>query len=189
MTIDSSGNLFGATASGGASGDGTVFELPNTITVPPPAKVGGLDPTFGVGGVASHNVGITSTAGLAVQGDGKSIIAGTAGTASSGTFAVTRYNADGSLDTSFGVNGVANIFLWRRRPGGRRDVASKRGHSIAGTATTEVDSQPTGSRFALAEFTPAGALDSSFGNGSRSGRRPASPQPARSPLTLPARWS
>jgi uncharacterized delta-60 repeat protein len=165
LTIDSSGNLFGATAGGGASGDGTVFELPNSITVFPPAKVGGLDPTFGVGGVASHDVGITSTAGLAVQGDGKSLIAGTAGTTDAGTFAVTRYNADGSLDTSFGDNGVATTSFGGDDQAAGETLLPNGDTLIAGTATTEVSGQPTGSQFALAEFTPAGALDTSFGNG------------------------
>src|SRR5262249_36277359 len=48
--------------------------------VPIAAKVGGLDPAFGVNGLVSHNLGLTSTSDLlAHPADSKSIIVGTAG--------------------------------------------------------------------------------------------------------------
>jgi uncharacterized delta-60 repeat protein len=134
---------------------------PPPPTSPPPAPVktiGALDPTFGVNGLASHNVGLTSTAGVVVQSDGKSVIAGTAGTSPSQQFGVTRYNADGSLDTSFGTNGVVTSSF------GGSDVASAVAYLpatgdilVAGTDTTA-----SGSRFVLAEYTPAGVLDTTF---------------------------
>src|SRR6185503_11534416 len=68
---------------------------------------GDLDPTFGTGGVVvtdleggSHDV---ATA-VAVQPDDKIVVAGTCGI-DPFRIAVTRYEADGSLDTNFGTGG------------------------------------------------------------------------------------
>src|SRR5262245_25508874 len=70
---------------------------------------GDLDPTFGNGGkvrTALSPYGATASA-VALQPDGKVVVAGFVlpdfGTYA---FAIVRYNADGSLDTSFGENGV-----------------------------------------------------------------------------------
>ena len=69
-------------------------------------------PTFGIG----DGTAITPVAALydgavdiAIQPDGKYLVLSAANTASSGQdidFALTRYNADGSLDLDFGANGV-----------------------------------------------------------------------------------
>src|SRR5262249_3782723 len=115
------------------------------ITLFAPAKIGGLNPAFGVGGIAAHNVGMTSTVGVVVQGDGNSIIAGTTGSAGSQTFGLTRYNTDGSVDTTFGQNGSVQIpFTGDVQAAG--EVLLKSGDIlVAGTDTTLVNSQPVGS--------------------------------------------
>jgi uncharacterized delta-60 repeat protein len=153
-----------------ASYGGDISFLTNTsaavnILVAAPATVGGLDPTFGSMGVASHNVGITSTVGLVVQGDDKSVIAGIGGAEGSEVFAVTRYNADGSLDTTFGNNGVANTSFGGDDTASAVTLLGNGDILVAGTSTTIVNGQATGSQFALAEYTSAGVLDTSFGNG------------------------
>jgi uncharacterized repeat protein (TIGR03803 family) len=65
LILDGSGNLYGATERGGASGDGTVFELSNS-------------PSFAVSGFPS-----SATAGAA------------------GSFTVTALNADGTVNTGY----------------------------------------------------------------------------------------
>ena len=71
---------------------------------------GTLDTSFGVGGKVTTDFGLTETASsVVVQSDGKIIVAG--GTypifpSSGGQFALARYNSNGSLDTSFGDNGL-----------------------------------------------------------------------------------
>src|SRR6478752_3045793 len=67
---------------------------------------GALDLTFGADGILTTPTGAAG-ADVAVQPDGKVVVA--AGTVNAGQsdFGVVRYNADGSLDTSFGVSGVA----------------------------------------------------------------------------------
>ena len=63
---------------------------------------GSLDPTFGTNGIVTTDLGGTDYAyGVAIQSDGKIVVAGQTGT----DFALVRYNTDGSLDTTFGSNG------------------------------------------------------------------------------------
>src|SRR3982750_4055511 len=61
-----------------------------------------LDKTFGNNGYAVTNFkGGAVLNSIAIQVDGKIVAAGT----NNGNFAVSRYNADGSTDNSFGTNG------------------------------------------------------------------------------------
>jgi len=59
-----------------------------------------LDPTFGAGGKVTTFVGSSNSYAnaMAVQPDGKIVVAGVP--------LLTRYNSDGTLDTSFGTNGI-----------------------------------------------------------------------------------
>lgn len=66
---------------------------------------GALDPSFGSGGVASLPFPAGSFGGgdaVAIQPDGKIVVAGEAKGAVDGDVAVLRYQADGTLDPSFG---------------------------------------------------------------------------------------
>jgi uncharacterized delta-60 repeat protein len=69
---------------------------------------GSLDPTFGAGGKASGPMigGLTPPRAIAFQPDGK-IIAGAISFTNSQDFSATRYNADGTVDPSFGSDGTA----------------------------------------------------------------------------------
>ena len=77
--------------------------------VPARAASGDLDPTFGVGGKVTTDFasGSDFASGVALQSDGKLVAAGTTEPPGGvGTdLAVARYNADGSLDPSFGGDG------------------------------------------------------------------------------------
>jgi len=74
---------------------------------------GGLDSSFGTGGKVITNVPVPSSdvaAGEAIQPDGKIVEVGTASVFAPdgeivGDIALTRFNADGSVDTSFGMGG------------------------------------------------------------------------------------
>jgi uncharacterized delta-60 repeat protein len=138
-------------------------------TNPPPAPIvpkqtGQLDPTFGTAGVASNNVGFAATSGLAVGPNGQSVIAGVIGSPGSQEFGVTRYNADGSLDTTFGTNGIASVSFpgTDAQPCGVTVLPN--GQILeAGTASVESGGQITSSQFALALFNTDGSIDTSFG--------------------------
>jgi uncharacterized delta-60 repeat protein len=69
---------------------------------------GSLDPTFGEGGKVRTRFQERSIArDVAVTRNGKILVAGSMG----GDFALARYNGDGSLDESFGVNGLVRAPL------------------------------------------------------------------------------
>ncbi|MGK3991772.1 delta-60 repeat domain-containing protein [Sorangium sp. So ce1024] len=81
---------------------------------------GTLDTTFGTNGIARINVvegGTTETArGIVVQSSGKVVLAGNvehdpSATPADADLAVVRFNADGTLDTTFGDDGVAIVDL------------------------------------------------------------------------------
>ncbi|MEP6467029.1 MAG: T9SS type A sorting domain-containing protein [Parafilimonas sp.] len=49
---------------------------------------------------------------VAVQANDKIVAAGTHNSGETGTFTIIRYNPDGSVDSTFGVNGIQNTFFY-----------------------------------------------------------------------------
>ncbi|HXG91630.1 MAG TPA: delta-60 repeat domain-containing protein [Blastocatellia bacterium] len=75
---------------------------------------GDLDPTFGTAGRVTTDFfgGADQASAVAIQPDGKIVAAGFAEHPGSAVdFAIARYNADGSLDSSFGVGGKVTILF------------------------------------------------------------------------------
>ena len=72
---------------------------------------GSLDAAFGTAGIVRTDVGANHDygRGVAVQSDGKIVIAGYRDNGPDDEFVVARYNADGSLDTSFDGDGIATL--------------------------------------------------------------------------------
>ena len=70
---------------------------------------GTLDATFGTGGKATTDFAgvddVPSASAIALQGDGKIVVAGRTGLNDAFDFALARYNSNGTLDTSFGTSG------------------------------------------------------------------------------------
>lgn len=131
--------------------------------VPKSTSVGALDPNFGVNGIASNAVGLSSASDVLVRSDGKSVIVGTAGATGAQDFAVTRFNSDGTVDTTFGTGGVVTTDF-----GGRDDQATAASLLsdgrilVVGTSSSVTGA---GSEFALARYNASGSLDTTFGNG------------------------
>jgi uncharacterized delta-60 repeat protein/CSLREA domain-containing protein len=98
---------------------------------------------------------------VAVQSDGKIVVAGaTAG----GGFGLVRYNADGSLDTTFGANGIVNTSFPGLSDASAWSIALQGdGMILVGGSA---NNGPVG-EFVLARYTSAGVLDSSFGTGGK----------------------
>lgn len=124
------------------------------------------DPAFGTGGSVFTAFGASKDAtasALALQQDGKIVAAGVAVLDSSKAgFALARYNPDGTLDSSFATAGVSIVGLSSSGKSAAGAVALQPdGKIIAAGAATVGDK--TG--FALARYTPAGAIDPSFGTG------------------------
>ncbi len=63
------------------------------------------DPTFGSQGIVTTQSQVNYVADIAVQPDGKIV---EAGGQSSTAFAIVRYNTDGTLDTTFGSQGIVS---------------------------------------------------------------------------------
>lgn len=126
---------------------------------------GALDPTFGNAGKVITDFGgnSDSATAIALQPDGKILVAGTsivAGT--SYDFAVARYNADGSLDTTFSGDGKLTTPVGTGVDFARAVVVQADGKIVLGGDTT-LSSYPVDIRFALVRYLPDGRLDTSFG--------------------------
>ena len=78
------------------------------IAVARVSKAGVLDSAFGVSGKVLTNLGPSyhDTRGVAVQPDGKILVAGTFGDWNTAQGFIVRYNTDGTLDTSFNGSGI-----------------------------------------------------------------------------------
>jgi uncharacterized delta-60 repeat protein len=120
---------------------------------------GTLDPTFGTGGTVTTDLGspYDSARALALQSDGKLVVAGYMDGTSQSAFALARYNPNGTLDPTFGTGGVVvdadsgdGAFALVLQPNNKLVAA---GFSYAqGTQD-----------FALARYNPNGTLDPTFG--------------------------
>ncbi len=129
---------------------------------------GSLDTAFGSGGkvVTPIGSGDESAGDLAIQSDGKIIVAGYSYNANSLIdFALVRYNTDGSLDNSFGIGGkVVTSF---GSVGSDLVIA----HAIAiqsdGKIVAAGRSFGDFNKFAIARYNTDGSLDTSFGSGGK----------------------
>jgi uncharacterized delta-60 repeat protein len=141
---------------------------------------GSLDPSFGTGGVAEPQLSFYAyPRAVALQSDGKIIVAGVSqpsvpGAFAGGAFILARFNPDGSLDTTFGTQGITNTVI-PAPPGTFSDasataVAVLRGGEIlaaggVGFSGPNIDPLQGPGSFALARYTPDGSLDPTFGDG------------------------
>jgi uncharacterized delta-60 repeat protein len=125
------------------------------------------DPSFGGSGTVTTDLGtnLDVAQDVAVQPDGKVVVAGYAGSA----FAVVRYNTDGSLDTSFGgtsamgkvitqlggKNGYDRGYSLALQPDGKIVVAGVNAVVVAGISDMDL---------AVVRYNADGTLDASFGS-------------------------
>ncbi|MFJ4651285.1 hypothetical protein ACIP5Y_08415 [Nocardia sp. NPDC088792] len=126
---------------------------------------GRLDSSFGSGGKAVTDLGSPADVAnaIAVQSDGKLVLAGSTRDANQGdNFAVVRYTPDGQLDSAFGDGGKVTTDF-----GGKADVAAAVAVAPDGKIVTVGTSHgtATGDNIAIARYTTDGKLDSGFGTG------------------------
>ena len=123
---------------------------------------GSLDANFS-GGIIINDLGnnnVDISYSLVIQNDGKLIVGGTSSTDTTIDIGLIRYNSDGSLDNSFGTNGIvvtdfggndeANSVLWQAD-----------GKIVVSGYT---DKGGFGHYDALARYNANGTLDDTFGN-------------------------
>ena len=114
---------------------------------------GTLDASFGGVGIVTTDFGTPSDSArsIAIQADGRIVVAGGAGT----SVAIARYNTDGTLDPTFSGDGRLTMSL------GGSGVASALAIQ-AGDGKIVVVGTVSGN-FAVARFNPNGTLDTTFG--------------------------
>ncbi len=123
-----------------------------------------LDTTFGSGGRVSTPVGVIGQGeAIVIQPNGGIVTAGSRQIGSASDFALTRHNSDGSLDTSFGTNGIAVTDF-----GGADDKAYDEALLPDGGIVAVGVADPAGflkGDFGIARYNPDGTLNTSFGTG------------------------
>src|SRR6478735_471829 len=139
---------------------------------------GQLDTAFGSGGLASTGfVGGEGLQGVALQPDGKIIWVGsqnTPGFPAFGTFSfvVARFNANGTLDASFGTGGRDSVEFFAPPMQGAQEFARAVLVQPDGKILVAGSARQGQIRFApiqgaLARFNADGTLDTSFGTGGK----------------------
>jgi uncharacterized delta-60 repeat protein len=119
---------------------------------------GSLDASFGTGGIVTTAVGSnpnTAIYAVALQVDGKIVAAGT----DNSTFVLARYLVNGSLDTSFGVDGIVTTAITGSSP----SIAAFGVEIQVDNAIVAIGTE--GTNFVLVRYLPDGSLDTSFGTG------------------------
>ena len=117
------------------------------------AQSGTLDPSFGTGGIVT-TPGTLSPAALALQTDGKFVVAGAVPLSNGATeLALARYNTNGSLDSAFGKNGIATF-----------NEGPAFGMGLQSTGKIVVAAPGPQFSIAVVRFNSNGSLDTSFGS-------------------------
>lgn len=137
-----------------------LLEIVFCITLTSAQTPGSPDLTFNFTGKLTNNIGGTNDVARAmkIQADGKIVVGGTSNANGNSDFALVRYNADGSIDQTFGGglvltpigNGNNNLYDLAIQSDGKIVVA---GDANNGTY----------SDFAAARYNVNGTPDSSFG--------------------------
>ena len=125
---------------------------------------GQLDTTFNAtdtmpGAVIMHQTQNDAFNAIALQSDGKIVVAGTAGGINTMDFVLMRFNADGSLDTTFNGSGYKTTDL-----GGRNDEITAIAIDSSGRiiAAGKTDSLNDAGDFAVVRYNSDGSEDLSF---------------------------
>lgn len=128
---------------------------------------GTLDTSFGNGGKVITHAGIanSSISAISIQTDGKIIAAWTSRDSLIDNFVLARYNYNGTLDTTFGINGIVVKPLGIYSSQCTSMTLQNDGKIV--TAGLSLDSVNYNSNlytdFALVRFNANGTVDSSFG--------------------------
>ncbi|MBP7477046.1 MAG: T9SS type A sorting domain-containing protein [Chitinophagales bacterium] len=125
------------------------------------AQDGTLDPTFGVGGKVTTDLGLEGVMAIAIQSDGKIVAAGTYKNGVNLDFGIARYKTNGTLDSSFSGDGIQftdfnssddEAFNLAILPDGKIIVV---GYTYKSNLTLN--------DYAIAKYNSDGSLDNTFG--------------------------
>jgi uncharacterized delta-60 repeat protein len=151
--LDGNWNLTNGT---GKIATDTLFQPEIIATYPNVLKAGDLDLSFGTNGrtITDFNGANDIAKNVFVQADKKIVVAGS----SNDVFALAKYNSDGSLDTSFGINGktTANFDGVINTAIQQRD-----GKFVIGGTNRDFN------LFLVSRYNLDGSIDTSFGDNGR----------------------
>lgn len=135
---------------------------------------GSLDKRFGRNGKITTDFfrNVDSISAIAIQPDGRIIVAGFAQLPGDGgnprVFAVARYRSDGSPDSSFGNGGALTTSFGGNFAAASAVMLQPDGKIVvAGTVDFNPDLPNSGLDFALVRYNASGTLDGSFGRGGK----------------------
>jgi uncharacterized delta-60 repeat protein len=123
---------------------------------------GMLDSTFGTGGFVITPInGIAK--GLVIQPDGKFLVVGFTGSYPNYQHFVARYLSDGTIDTSFGNNGISTLAVAGNLTRGFSISLQPDGKILTGGALSTLPGEPTPSAsYLLTRLNSDGTLDTTF---------------------------
>ncbi|HEX3532021.1 MAG TPA: hypothetical protein VH988_33600 [Thermoanaerobaculia bacterium] len=126
------------------------------------------DPAFGSGGMVQTDLGGDDwILALKVQSDGKILAAGMTGSPASHDFALVRYNPNGTLDNTFGTGGKVITDFTGRDDRPAAIAVQSDGKILVGGLSAPTAAPTSSPQMALARYTPAGRLDTTFGTGGK----------------------
>jgi len=157
----------GGCASLGAQA-GAALTILDDDRVPAPPPPSGLDLAFGSAGKATLEGFGGDRSSMALQADGKIVMVG-------GTFVdfiLARFNADGSIDRSFGIDGKVTTDMGSGLRGEEAlALAIQSDGKIVVAGYAAIDATPPApnlpATFAIARYNSDGTLDTGFGTGGR----------------------
>ena len=119
-----------------------------------------LDPTFGGTGKVTTPIGFDydAVSGMAVQDDGKIVVAGQAdltGSPNAPHFAVARYNSNGSLDLTFNGTGKTTTVLSAAGDSAAAIAVQSDGRILVAGRARRVNSSQAPRRYKPAKTPPA----------------------------------
>ena len=125
---------------------------------------GALDPQFGTGGRVVIDLGAVDEGGaVAIDKRRRILVAGDTNSSGGYDFVVARLTKDGSLDPTFGTNGVTVIDLGGASESVRSVAVDRKGRILlAGFVNPSANWQ-----WGLVRLTKNGALDATFGSGGK----------------------
>ncbi len=158
---------------------GTSFDVANAVAIQSDGRIvvtgltskdfaaaryntnGTLDTSFGTGGKVTTPVGAGvggDGRAVAIQPDGKIVLAGSSNNGSNYDFAIVRYNVNGALDASFGTGGKVTTAVGTSFDNCNAVKIQSNGKIVAAGSSIV----GTNSHFAVVRYNTDGSLDNSF---------------------------
>ncbi len=126
---------------------------------------GTLDTSFGTNGFAVSDITFTNpddmSGDIILQDDGKIVMTGKYSDGSKLVFLVARFNSNGSIDTSFGTDGITTTEIGT----GDAQACTLAIDNTGNIVVAGLSKNGTNNMLALARYTSEGDLDTAFGTG------------------------